>query len=115
MQMVQTVGNRDKKMKTKLWLIFATGVFFASATTAEENPRSHLKCYLQLEDNSKVVHHFVNNGGEHELFIDSLSQRGVFMADGVTEQRIQTVYECVDLKSNFKSKDAIEVEKNTPF
>jgi len=115
MQTVQTVGNRDRNMNTKLWLILATGIAFSSATSAEDKVRSHLKCYLQLEDKSEVVHHFVNSGTEEKLFIDSLTQRGVFMSDGVSEKQIQKVHECVAIKSNFKNKDAVELEKNTPF
>ncbi len=115
MQMVLTVGNRDIKMKAKLWLLLATSIAFPMATVAQENTRSHLKCYLQLEDNSKVVHQFVNGGAGEKAFINSLAGRSVFMADGVTEKKIESVYECVALKNNFRRKDAIAVEKNTPF
>ncbi len=115
MQMALTAGNRGRKMKIKLWLLLATGVLFSSVMVAEEKKRSHFKCYLQLEDKSEVVHHFVNSGVEDKLFINSLAQRGIFMADGITEKKIKSVYECVEFKSNFKNKDAVAVEKNTPF
>ena len=115
MQMAQTAGNKDRKMKKKLWLLLVTGIAYLPAALAEENKRSHLKCYLQLEDNSKIVHHFVNNDQEDNQFIASISLRSVFMADGVSEKKIQTVYECVDIKNNFKSNEAIVVEKTTPF
>ena len=113
--MVPIAGNRDNKMKTKLWLILATSVAFSSATIAQDKVRSHLKCHLLLEDKSEIVHHFVNTGQESKLFIESLTQRSVFMADGVTEQKIDAVYECVELKSHFKNKEAVIIEKNTPF
>ncbi len=115
MQTVQTAGNKETKMKTNLWLLLIAGVAFSSATVAQEKTRSHIKCYLQLEDKSKIVHHFVNTGGEDKLFIASLTERSVFMADGVSEQKIISVYECVALKNSFKNKDAKKVEKDTPF
>ena len=102
-------------MKNKLWLILATGIVFSSATIAQEKTRSQLKCYLQLEGKSEIVHHFVNSGQEDKEFIDSLTQRSVFMADGLSEKKIYSVYECVDVKSNFKNKDALVVVKSTPF
>ncbi|MCP4324845.1 MAG: hypothetical protein GY951_04620 [Psychromonas sp.] len=103
-------------MKTKLWLLLATGVVFSSVAVAEDKERSYIKCYLQLDDKSEIVHQFVNSGeGDNKQFIESLAQRGIFMADGVTEKKIQSVYECVELKSNFKNKKAVAVEKNTPF
>jgi hypothetical protein len=100
-------------MKTILWLI--AGIAFSLSALAQENKREHLKCYLQLEDKSDIVHYFVNTEKVNKEFIETLTELPVFMADGVTEKTIITVYECVEIKASFRNKDAITLEKNTPF
>jgi hypothetical protein len=100
-------------MKKILWLIAA--ISFSFSAFAQENKREHLKCYLQLEDKSDIVHYFVNTEKVNEDFIETLTELPVFMADGVTEKKIITVYECVGIKANFRNKDATILEKNTPF
>lgn len=111
---VQTAGNKETKMKTILWLI-AGLAFSSSSVFSKETKREHYKCYLQLEDESRSVHHFVNTQLESNAFISALNGRSVFMADGVTEKIIVEVYECVDIKENFKNNDALRLEQNTPF
>lgn len=102
-------------MKVTLGLILIAGITLSSSLYAQEKVRTHLKCYLQLEDKSAIVHHFVNTDKESKEFIENLTQGTVFMADGITEQKIVEVYECVDIKGYFKSKEAQTVEENTPF
>lgn len=102
-------------MKRKLRFILIVAGLYSSMNIAQEQTRSHLKCYLQLENGSKIVHHFVNAGEEKKVYIESLTKKNVFMEDGVTKQKIETVYECVDMQNNFKDKQAIKVEKNTAF
>lgn len=92
----QIAGNKESKMKTILFLI--AGIAFSSGALAQEDKRQHLKCHLQLEDESRIVHHFVHTEKESKEFIDTLTERSVFMADGVTKRKIIAVYECVDIK-----------------
>lgn len=102
-------------MKIKLGLVLIIGGLLASTIIAKEQTRLHLKCYLQLENKSKIVHHFVNSGEANKSYIESLSKRSVFMSDGVTKQKITNIYECVAIKNSFKNKEALSVEKNTDF
>lgn len=102
-------------MKIKIGLILISGLFFSSVNIAQEKNRTHLKCHLQLEDKSDIVHYFVNTESSNEGFIAGLPELPVFMADGITEQKIVTVYECVETKNNFKGKEAIALEKRTAF
>ncbi|WP_022941664.1 TapY2 family type IVa secretion system protein [Psychromonas hadalis] len=102
-------------MKTKLGLILVVGFALSTSLLAKESQRIHLKCHLQLEDKSDIVHHFVHTEKEDKPFVESLTARTVFMQDGVTEQKIIQAYECVDIKSTFKSREAVTLEENTPF
>ena len=71
-------------MKMKLGLLLITSLLLSSTVAAQDKKRVQLKCYLQLEDSSKVVHGFVNTKSSNKEFIASLPTRSVFMADGVT-------------------------------
>lgn len=102
-------------MKISLWLIGGLGVAFSFSLFAENETRLHKKCYLQIENQTKIVHQFVSNLKSDRAFIDSLSGKDVFMADGKTKQKITSVYECVDMKARFNSREAAELEKNTAF
>ncbi|PKF61217.1 hypothetical protein CW745_11325 [Psychromonas sp. psych-6C06] len=102
-------------MKTKYWLIGLLGITITSFATAKNELRIPIKCYVQIEDNSNIVHQFVSNEKNSKQFASQLIGKPVFMVDGKTEQTIITVYECVDNKSNFKNKEAIKLERNTPF
>lgn len=99
----------------KIYLLLVAGLMVSSLSLAQEKTRAHLKCHLQLADKSDIVHHFVNTEKSTKEFVASLPTLPVFMADGVTEQTIKTVYECVDAQGRFKGDKAIELEKNTAF
>ena len=96
-------------------LVAMLGIVLSASTFAKNEIRLHKKCYLQIEDNSHIVHQFVTSESNDKKFSASLSSSMVFMEDGKTEQKIMTVYECVDTDSDFKNKKAKEVEKNTAF
>lgn len=93
--------------------MLATVIF--SGANAQQEVRSHIKCHLQIQDQSTIIHQFVLTGQNKDEFVDRLTKKTVFMADGNTEQQIITVYECVDLNSDFKGEKVINIEKNSPF
>ena len=115
MPTVQIAGNREIRMKIKLWLLLVVGGVLSSTAFAQEKVRTHLKCHLQLQDKTDIIHHFVNTEKDNKRFIDMLTERSVFMSDGVSEQAISLVHECVETKDSFKSEEAITLEKNTPL
>ena len=110
-----TVGNREIKMKTRILLVMAVTLAFSVAAFAQKVTRIQLKCYIQLEDKAKIIHHFVSSNKDTVQFIAQLTGRTVFMADGVTKKKILAVYECVDSQNGFKNKAAVKLEKITPF
>ena len=102
-------------MKIKLFLLLMSTVIYSSTTVAQQPTREHIKCYLQIADQSRVISQFVITDQDKKQFIDDLPKRSVFMSDGKTEQQIVTVYECVELDGRFKNQNANDLEKVTPF
>jgi len=102
-------------MRLKMCLLAVFGVVISASTFAKNETRLHRKCYLQIEDNSHIVHQFVTSESNTKKFSASLNGRTIFMADGKTEQKIVTSYECIDVDSKFKNERANEIEKITAF
>jgi len=105
-------------MNTKLALLIGIlGITFCStfSIASSQETRVHIKCYLQLEDKSTAIKLFVNNALNDSTFADSLLSKKVFMADGLTQQQIIDVYECVALNGRFSSDKAIYLENNSAF
>lgn len=102
-------------MKIKLWLIPICGLVMSANVIADQEVRTPIKCHLQIEDTTTVIRQFVVNNVDTKEFIENVVEKTVYMPDGRTKQQIINVYECVGLKSSFKSSAAIELEKSTPF
>lgn len=103
------------RMPTRAIIGVAVSVLFCNTVLAETKERQTIKCYLQLEDKSNIVHQFVSTKGADKDFTDGVIGKGVFMADGKSEVAVINVHECVLLNESFKNKTAQKLEKNTPF
>ena len=104
-------------MKQKLLIMTLTGLIFSPYLFADNTDiqRKHIKCYLQLEDKSNVVHQFVYSKQPQQDFMGNLVGWKVFQEDGVSFLKIKTVYECAEISNIFKNKQAKELEAVTPF
>ncbi|WP_354623361.1 TapY2 family type IVa secretion system protein [Psychromonas sp. MME2] len=105
-------------MNIKSTILLLT-LFISPIVAAKDGTQSELrvryKCYLNLSNDSVVVHHFVSDKNKRQEFEKSLSSRVVFAADGITSWQIKDIYECVPAKQVFANKKARELEAKTPF
>ncbi len=106
-------------MNTKLLITMLTALVLTSPLSHAESAdkkseRVHYKCHLRLDDNSEVVHQFVSVGETKAEFQKSLPGSTLYTENG-EDALIETVYHCVTKKQRFKTKQAIELEANTPF
>ncbi|WP_019615578.1 TapY2 family type IVa secretion system protein [Psychromonas ossibalaenae] len=95
-----------------LWILL--GSIF-SVNAQEVLPRKHLKCYLQLEDKSKVIGQFVYQKETKRIFIENIKGSKFFLSDGVSFIKISKTIECVDLNDDFRNRKAMQLERITPF
>ncbi|WP_028864178.1 TapY2 family type IVa secretion system protein [Psychromonas aquimarina] len=104
-------------MKQKFLIMILAGLIFSPSLSADNKDvqRRHLKCYLQLEDKSSVVHQFVYSEQTQQEFVNDLVGEKVFQQDGVSFLKIKSVYECVEAGKSFKNRQAKELEAATPF
>jgi hypothetical protein len=102
-------------MKSKLLLVMLMTLLITPLSFAKNSERLHYKCYVQLSDQSDVVHRFVSAEKSQSEFEEGLPGSIVYSSDGVTGLKIITVYQCVGAKQSFKNKQAITIEAKTPF
>lgn len=106
-------------MNAKLTITMLTALLLISPLSIaknanKNNQRIHYTCHLKLADNSEVVHQFVSVGETKAEFLEELPERTVYLG-GEEDLAIETVYQCITKKQRFKTKQAIKLEKNTPF
>ena len=104
--------NKQLSLILMVCLIIPFSVVQSQVNTDQ---RIHYKCYLQLADQSKVIHRFVRVGKTQQEFEEGLPGSIVYSQDGVTGELIKTVYQCVESKQQFKSNEAVRLEAETPF
>lgn len=105
----------NKKLLSIIFTVFLLTPFSFALSAEKTAERIHYKCYLQLSNQSTVVSRFVSVDQSQSEFLNGLPGRLVYAADGVTGVAIETIYECVNSKQRFKSKQARDLEANTPF
>lgn len=120
--LAQIVGNKDTVMNSKFLhlkhiklstCLFAGCLLSTLPTQAEA--REHYTCYIQLEDQSKIIHQFVAVDESKSELLERLPTQLVFEKDGVTSQSILTIYECVTGKQQFVNAQARQLVRTTPM
>ncbi|AGH80364.1 hypothetical protein PCNPT3_02110 [Psychromonas sp. CNPT3] len=103
---------RIKKILFGLFILLLSTYSFA-----EPKPRETLKykCYVQLEDQSKVIREFNSVIRSSPVLAKSLLGEKVYFSDGVSSSNVIHVMECVLPKHNFIGQEAFSVSKKTKF
>lgn len=103
---------QTKKILMGLFILSLSG---ASLSLQAAGARIDYKCYVQLEDQSKVVRGFVSENTSLYSFGKSILGEKVYFADGVTSSNIIAVMECINSKKTFITREALMVAKKTKF
>jgi len=102
-----------KLIITTLTVLLLSPLSYA-ANSDKNSERIHYTCHLRLADDSKVVHQFVSVGETKAEFLEGLPERTVYSGGGEYVE-IDVVYQCVTKDQRFKSEEARELVKTTPF
>jgi len=105
-------------MKTVQWFtkcgLASIVMLISFSSLAQAEQRLHIKCHLQIEGQHATIQQFVIGDENKQKFINSLTGKTIFAADGRNKLQITAIYECVNLNARFNSRNAIELEKKTP-
>ncbi|MDA7745765.1 TapY2 family type IVa secretion system protein [Psychromonas sp.] len=96
-------------------LAMTTLLVFTSSLSYAAEERVTYTCFVELEDQSKVVHQFVYKNKNKEEFLLQLPGSTAYSSDGITGLKIKSVMECVTGNATFKNKDARVKSETTPM
>lgn len=104
-------------MGSKLLVLIISSLLmspFVMAKKEKSSERFHYKCHVSLTNGEKLIHGFVSAEKEKFQFEKEVKGRLVFSQDGITGDSVDSVYECVKSVESFSSREARELEKNSP-